>query len=274
MRLIFGKLGFPVLLVVLGPWLLTLNQLQAAQPSSAVAPGSNPTAVQSTLDPATPSPAELEGSHIIFATPIADFGRAQSGEIVKYDYIFTNTNPNSAIEIKAVESQCGCTTSGDWTRRVEPGQTGTIPIQFNTATYQGAVVKSVSVITSENTNAPMQLLLKGTIWSPVEVNPIYAIINASEGATNGSVSVRVTITLDQPVYFGPPKSLNPLFVPEISTNQPGKDYSLTVQVVGTLKPGSTTTQITLTPTSTNLLPVNVLALLNVRPVAVPGATQR
>ena len=81
-----------------------------------------------------------------------DFGRVKAGEPVKYTYVFTNTGDRLLI-INAVQPGCGCTTAGDWTKQVEPGKTGSIPIQFNTADYNGMVVKQMTV-TCNVTNQP------------------------------------------------------------------------------------------------------------------------
>ena len=76
------------------------------------------------------------GPRIQFATPVYDFGRVKAGEPVKYTYVFTNTGDRLLI-INSVQPGCGCTTAGEWTKQVEPGKTGSIPIQFNTAGYNG-----------------------------------------------------------------------------------------------------------------------------------------
>ena len=56
---------------------------------------------------------------------------SRSGEPVKYTYVFTNTGDRLLI-LNSVQPQCGCTAAGEWTKQVEPGKTGSIPIQFNT----------------------------------------------------------------------------------------------------------------------------------------------
>ena len=60
-----------------------------------------------------------------FATPLYDFGRMKAGDPVKYTYLFTNTGDRLLL-LNSVQPQCGCTTAGDWTKQVEPGQTGSI----------------------------------------------------------------------------------------------------------------------------------------------------
>ena len=227
--------------------------------------------------PIAPAPAIIPtnriGGRIQFATPVADFAKAKSGDIVRYSYIFTNTDSSEILEVSAVQPTCGCTVASDWTRRVEPGQTGTIPIQFNTANYSGPVLKFITVSTSDRSNATMQLQLKGTLWRPIDVNPLYAIITVPPDATNASASVRVINNLDEPVTLSPPQSLTPAFVAEIKTNQPGKEYLLTVATAGQLSPGNIQGQIILRTSSTNAPVVTVLVMANVQPAVLVSPPQ-
>jgi hypothetical protein len=84
------------------------------------------------------------GPKIVFATPVYDFGKVRSGEIVKYAFIFTNSG-SAMLQVSNVQVSCGCTTAGDWTRQVEPGKIGSIPIQFNSTGFGSAVEKSITV---------------------------------------------------------------------------------------------------------------------------------
>src|SRR5689334_23002868 len=68
---------------------------------------------------APPAPPQLEsastnnpGPKIQFDNAIHDFGKAKSGEPVKYTYYFTNTG-DQVLEITHVQPSCGCTTAGD-----------------------------------------------------------------------------------------------------------------------------------------------------------------
>src|SRR5262245_44559804 len=90
---------------------------------SAFAQAPAPTAVAA---PATPP----GGPAIKFVETAHDFGRVPQGEIVRRDFIFTNTG-SALLEIKDVRPGCGCTTAGEWDKSVAPGKTGKIPLQFN-----------------------------------------------------------------------------------------------------------------------------------------------
>src|SRR6516162_5525763 len=73
-----------------------------------------------------PASATISGPKIQFAEPNFDFGKVDSGELVKHEFVFTNSG-NQVLEVRDVRASCGCTTPGNWDRQVEPGKTGKIP---------------------------------------------------------------------------------------------------------------------------------------------------
>src|SRR5260221_7172319 len=113
---------------------LSVVVLRADQPAAPAAP------VIATPETGT----NAAGPKIQFQTPVYDFGKIKSGDPVKYTFIFTNGGEET-LYITNVQPSCGCTTAGDWSKLVEPGKTGYIPVQFNSANYNGAVVKTVTV---------------------------------------------------------------------------------------------------------------------------------
>src|SRR5258708_286165 len=106
-----------------------------------------PPAAPTAAPPTPPLPAIADtnspGPKIQFDDAIHDFGKAKSGEPVKYIYYFTNTG-DQVLEVTHVQPSCGCTPAGEYSKRVEPGKTGTIPIQFNTANFNGQVYKTIA----------------------------------------------------------------------------------------------------------------------------------
>ena len=91
-----------------------------------------------------PSVAPGAGPRIEFGEREHDFGEVQAGQKFQHTFVFTNTGL-STLEILQVRPSCGCTTAGEWDKRVEPGGVGQIPIQFNTANFSGMIHKTVSV---------------------------------------------------------------------------------------------------------------------------------
>lgn len=201
---------------------------------------------------------------IQFATPLHEFGRVKSGEPVKYTYVFTNTG-NAQLVINSVQPQCGCTTAGEWTKQVEPGQTGTIPIQFNTAGYNGSVFKQVT-IRCNVTNQPIIFLqLKGTVYRPFDVVPQMAVLNVPPDADTISAVVTITNNTEEPLMLSAPQSNNRAFAVELKTNTLGKAYQLTISTVPPLGMGSAQAQIILQTGLTNPPTLTVPAVMNVQP---------
>jgi hypothetical protein len=146
----------------------------------------------------SPAPLVQGGSapKIVFAIPIYDFGRVKAGELVKYTYVFTNIGA-AMFQISNVQVSCGCTTSGEWTHQVEPGKTGNIPIQFNSANFSGAVGKTITV-TCNDTNQPAVILqIKGTIWKPIDLNPQFSVLNVTSEMPSNAITVRI-LSNEQP----------------------------------------------------------------------------
>src|SRR5215213_3502807 len=90
------------------------------------------------IPPSTAANATASGPRIEFSSLIYDFGKVSANELVKHEFVFTNTG-KSTLEIIDVRPGCGCTTAGSWDKKVEPGKTGMIPLQFNSAGFGGSV---------------------------------------------------------------------------------------------------------------------------------------
>src|SRR5690349_12274483 len=81
---------------------------------------------------AEPGPAinkDTEGPHITFSETVFNFGKIKSTDVLQHEFTVTNSG-KSTLEIRDVKPMCGCTVAGAWDRRIQPGQTGKIPIQF------------------------------------------------------------------------------------------------------------------------------------------------
>lgn len=217
--------------------------------------------------------ADPVGPKIQFEKPIYDFEKVKSGEMVKYTYIFTNTG-DSTLFVTNVQPSCGCTTAGDWTHQVEPGQTGTVPVQFNSANYGGMVVKQVTVTSNDKQQPSVVLQLKGTIWKPVDVNPNFAVLNVSaESTANTSTTVHIVNNMDEPLILSAPESNNKAFTAELKTNEAGKNFELTIKVVPPADSGNLQGMVTVKTSSTNFPVVSVSAWANVQPVIVVSPPQ-
>jgi hypothetical protein len=212
---------------------------------------------------ATAVPTNASGPRIQFATPLYDFGRVKAGDPVSYTYVFTNTGCGTLI-INSVQPGCGCTTAGEWTKQVEPGQTGIIPIKFNTAGYNGPVFKQVTV-TCNATNQVLQF--KGSVYKPIDIIPPYAVLNVPPDAVSASMIVTITNNTEEPLILSAPECNNRMFSAQLATVVPGKKYQLTVSIVPPITVGNPKCEISLKTTWTNTV-LHLTAVANVQPAVL------
>lgn len=224
-----------------------------------------------TQNPATGNGAEAKtnalGPRITFATTEHDFGRAESGEQVKYTYVFTNTG-DATLEITGVHA-CGCITP-DFTRKTEPGQTGTVPISFNSSAYGGPVTKAITVTCNDKTSPTKVLMFRGTVWKTIDVNPSIVMfdgLNVESPAATRTVTIKNN--MEEPLTISEPESQNQAFKAELKTITPGKEFQLVLSTVPPLKEGNTTARFALKTSSAKMKEIDVTAFANnVQPVVM------
>jgi hypothetical protein len=204
------------------------------------------------------------GPRIQFASEIYDFGRIKSGELVKTAFVFTNAG-DQVLEVTHVQPSCGCTTAGDWSRRVEPGQTGSIPLQFNSMNFNGAVLKTATVTSNDKLRPTLTLQVKGTIWKPIEVQPQFAVLNLAPDAAEATTVVRVVVNTDESITLSAPETSNPAFKAQLTEVKPGKEFEVKVTVAQPVPQGNVQSLITMKSNSTNAPVVSITAWANVQP---------
>jgi hypothetical protein len=206
----------------------------------------------------TPPPAHLAvapdssapGPLILVDNPTYDFGKAPVGEKVRHTYFVTNTGTETLI-ISNVHPSCGCTTVGDWTHSIAPGQSGQIAVQFDTSRYGGGppITKTIDVTSNAKNEARKMLYLKGSVWKPIELTPTVAVLNIPADATNEvTTKVRIVNQSDNPVVFSNPVSANHLFTATLKETKPGKEFELIIASQPPYTPGNTPGSITITTT--------------------------
>jgi copper(I)-binding protein len=221
--------------------------------------------------PTPPPPAaptnHLAGAKIQFDNLMYDFGRVKSGELVKHTYYFTNTG-DEVLLIKAVQPQCGCTAAGEWTKEVAPGKSGQIPIQFNSAGYSAPVLKQVTVTCNVSNQPMVSLQLKGTIFKQVDILPAFVTINVPADASSGGATVTITNNSDEALQLWEPASNNKALGVTLVTNVPGKGFQLLLRTSDPMVVGSSSAQISVKSSFTNMPVINVPAYVNVQPAIV------
>jgi hypothetical protein len=215
--------------------------------------------------PAPPAATNALGPRLTFVTNQYHFGRVTAGTLVKYVFIASNAG-DQTLEISRVSPGCHCTTAGDWSRQIEPGKTGKIPIQFDSGSFRGDVTKTITV-TSNDKLAPNQTLtLRGAVWRAIEVTPQFANFNIMPDApSNATTVLRITNQSDEPVTLSDPTSANGSFKAELKTITPGKEFEVTITAVPPFPSANTTGTISIKTSSTNMPVISITAVARVQP---------
>ncbi len=111
-----------------------------------------------------------EGPAVSFTEITKDFGKITQGEIIQYEFPFTN-NGNQDLEISNVTTSCGCTaaTSGD-KKTYAAGESGVIKITFNSNGKQGHIEKTVMIQSNDAVNPQMILTLYFDVAIPTDMS--------------------------------------------------------------------------------------------------------
>ena len=101
-----------------------------------------------------------------FETEEYNFGTAKQGDVVTYEFKFTNAGKEPLI-IASASGACGCTVPNYPKEPIKPGEKGTIKVSFNTAGKAGMQDKTVT-IKSNSKDGDKVIHVKGN----VEVKPV------------------------------------------------------------------------------------------------------
>jgi len=223
-----------------------------------------------------PAPAAKPvGPKIRFSEMVFDFGRVRSIDLPFHDFIVTNIG-DAELEITSVVPGCGCTTAADWDRKIQPGKTGRIPIQFNPGQFNGLVTnKYISVSCNDPAKANYTLYLHATVWRPLEVQPApHVYFMPIEGeATNESKTIRIVSNVPEPVTLEPPQSSNPALKTEVKTLQPGKEFEIRITFDQKVSTAVSNSLITIKTSTTNMPVVNVTTYAMVMPALIASPNQ-
>jgi hypothetical protein len=201
---------------------------------------------------ATTSPAN---PNIKFASTVFDFDKVSQGELVRHDFVFTNTG-NATLEVTSVQPGCGCTTAGTWDKRIEPGRSGIIPLQLNSSGFNGEIIKRVTIVCNDPVQTNVVLEMTGTVWKAFDITPSSVVFTMLRGAqTNQTKVVKIVSQLEEPVILSELESTNATFRAELKTVQPGKEFELHITAVpplGSAVPASTLSLKTSSPAAPRL----------------------
>ncbi len=149
--------------------------------------------------------------------------------VVEVRFPFTNggTNP---VDVKQVESSCGCTTTELEQRHYEPGQGGEIVARYTFGNHVGLQHKTIAVKTSDRSE-PVILELVADIPEMVRIEPPH--VTWSKGEEKKAKSVVLETVNDLVFEDIDLQSTNPAMKAELTTLVKGRKYQITVTPAST-----------------------------------------
>lgn len=108
-----------------------------------------------------------KASKISFAKKKHDFGTIRQGEVVKTDFVFTNTG-RGKLNIRATKANCGCTVSQPDEDTIKAGNSSKVTVTFNSQGRRGKQQKTITVFSNDPTNPTQQLTITAEVKSPAD----------------------------------------------------------------------------------------------------------
>jgi hypothetical protein len=127
--------------------------------------------------------------HIELSASEWNFGTAWQGQPLKYEITVKNTG-TAPLEISEVSSSCGCTVPTKPKSPLDPGESSTMTISYDSAKRPGQAQQTVTLVTNDPARHSVPIKLLG------EVKPLYDI-DPKEGLIFGQLtqSTRQTRTV-------------------------------------------------------------------------------
>ena len=111
-----------------------------------------------------------------FETTEIDFGKIDSGKVKTLVFKFKNTGDETLI-ITKINSSCGCTVPEVEKMEYQPGESGVIPVKFDSKGLNGKVTKTVTISTNAKDHVNTILKIKGTVvlkdFAMIELEPAH-----------------------------------------------------------------------------------------------------
>ncbi|MEL6668884.1 MAG: DUF1573 domain-containing protein [Bacteroidota bacterium] len=105
------------------------------------------------------NPIGLDGSvdtsmlaKLTFEAPVYQFGSIDQGGVITHDFQFTNTG-SAPLLINDARVTCGCTVPSYPEYPIQPGESGTIQVQFDTQGKEGRQSKPITILANTYPNA-------------------------------------------------------------------------------------------------------------------------
>jgi len=102
----------------------------------------------------------------VFKETTHDFGKVKQGDVLTYEFIFTNKGEGT-LSVERVETSCGCTAALASADKIAPGAEGKIKATLNTHGYQGKFTRYIFFSSNDASSQRREL----SVTADIEVPP-------------------------------------------------------------------------------------------------------
>ncbi len=113
---------------------------------------------------------DVNGPRLAFDSHVYDFGEMGTGRHQTCQFNFTNKG-QSVLRILEVKTSCSCTAHNLPKKEFQPGETGTLKINYRSGARAGRKSNRVYVVSNDRINPKILLTIKANVVDKVVVNP-------------------------------------------------------------------------------------------------------
>ncbi len=99
---------------------------------------------------------------IFFDKLFHNFGKIEEGKIYETSFAFMNTGQGT-LEIVDINSSCGCAAAIPKKRKLNPGETSEVKVEFNSTNYSGIVTKYIVIRSNDPSNPEIYLTIQAEV---------------------------------------------------------------------------------------------------------------
>jgi len=107
---------------------------------------------------------------LVFDRGAHDFGNVKQNTVHRTEFTYTNKGSSKVTGIRA-RGECGCSAVKVSKRDLDPGESGTLGVEFNTLTLSGHLNKRIHIYSSDRTRGEALLAMKISIVKGLVVHP-------------------------------------------------------------------------------------------------------
>lgn len=202
---------------------------------------------------------------------VFDFGTVDGSSPVTHTFEIHNAG-DSDLVIRKIHAPCGCTVFRLTDKILLPGQTLGIPVTVTLKGRRGFQEKSVYLETNDLSSSPLQLVLRGTVGSGIEVQPPMMTIRKNPKSPEVFGEVTVRDLAKKPLRCLEAESVEGKLEVVASPLSDGEGFVLRATPAANLPPGQhkEKIQLRLEGASPKDMTIDVLVLLPADLIAAPS----